>query len=41
MDRFNDYKETNPTIEKPELDKKKGKCEIEEKTKKLIQSDTF
>ena len=38
MDRFNDYKETNPTTEKSELDEKKGKCEIDEETKKWIQA---
>jgi hypothetical protein len=38
MDRFNDYEETNPATENAELDKKKGKCETDEETKKLIQA---
>lgn len=37
MDGFNDYKETDPIVQKSELDKKKKKCEIDEETKKLIQ----
>lgn len=38
MDRFSGYKETNPATENAELDEKKGKCEIDEETKKLIQA---